>query len=121
MATIKIEGKEYPIVFRMKAVGVYQDLIGESLLGNPDEFDRIFGGEIEGEDKKKKVSIDANRFMALVQAALMNADSKLSAAEAAEIAGMVDFMDTTVYASLTSLFKKSETEKNAEAPETTGA
>ena len=100
----------------MKAVGIYQDLIGQSLLGNSEEFANIFGGEVETEDGKKKVSIDAKRFIVLVQAALMNANSKLSKDEAEDIAGMVDFTDPQIYASLTGLFKKSETEKNLAAP-----
>jgi hypothetical protein len=114
MASIKIEGTEYPIVFRMKAVGIYQDLTGEKLIGNASELTQIFGGETED---KTNVSIDANKFMALVQAVLMNGNPKLKADEAEEIAGMVDFADTNVYSSLASVFKRSETEKNAEAPE----
>lgn len=116
MSKIKIEGKEYPIIFRMKAVAIYQDLTGESLLGNADEFQKIFG-VVEG----NKVSIDAKKFLALVTAALMNGDSKLTKEQAEDIAGMIDFADTTIYASLTNLFKR-DTEKNLEAPvETTGA
>jgi hypothetical protein len=100
----------------MKAVGIYQDLIGQSLLGNSEEFAKIFGGEVETEDGKKKVSIDAKRLLVLIQAALMNADSKLSKEEAENIAGMADFTDPEIYASLTGLFKKSETEKKVAAP-----
>jgi hypothetical protein len=100
----------------MKAVGIYQDLIGESLLGNSAEFTKMFGGEIETDEGKKKVSIDAKRLLVLIQAALMNADSKLSKDEAENIAGMADFTDPEIYSSLTGLFKKSETEKNVAAP-----
>ena len=116
MATIKIEGQEYPIVFKMKAVGIYQDLTGEKLIGNSTELSQIFGI-----DDGKQVSIDANKFMALVQAVLMNADRKMSAEDAEYLAGLVDFTDSGVYASLTKLFQRSDTEKNVQAPEKAGA
>lgn len=121
MTTIKIEGQEYPIVFKMKAVGIYQDLTGERLIGNSDELNQIFGGEIEEGDGKKKISIDANKFMALVQAVLMNGDKKLTKEQAEDIAGMVDFTDAGIYASLTQLFRRSDTEKNVPAPDQAGA
>ena len=117
MPKITIEGVEYPIIFRMKAVSIYQDLTGESLLSNSDEFTKVFGGEINGQ----KVSIDSKKFMALVTAALMNGNPKMTMQEADEIVGMVDFFDTKIYSDLTDLFKR-DTEKNLGAPvETTGA
>jgi hypothetical protein len=120
-STVTIEGKEYVLMMRARALRIYQDLTGSSFLANEDEIKEIFGDvEIDKETKevKKRTPMNTKKFLAFLQACLMNGDRELTLQQAEEIVDMADLTDEKIYRSLTDLFA---TEKNATAPQTSGA
>ena len=118
MYKIKIDGKEYPILFKIYTSGIYEKLTGSTLTNNPDEFHVLFGLDKEEDGQKTVINQNPLKFVAFIQACLMTADVELTELEALKIASRVDG-DADTYANIFAM--ASPRVKNESAPTADGA